>query len=207
MYSLCGEVLQQVDQAKYLGVMISQELDWSAHIESTCRRANSTLGFLRRNLKASPEKLKELAYFSLVRSVLEYGCVVWDPHLVKDISEVEMVQRRGARFVKGKYRWDDGSVTEMINALGWTSLANRRRDLRLTLMYKVVNSLVAVPADDLLTPADTRTRAHNNKKFKHISANTANYKNSYFPRTVRDWEELDVNLTTSPTLTSFKERL
>ena len=32
MYSLCGQVLQCVDKAKYLGVTISNELKWSPHV-------------------------------------------------------------------------------------------------------------------------------------------------------------------------------
>ena len=43
------------------------------------KKADSTLGFLRRNLKACPPKLRETAYFSLVRSSLEYSSAVWDP--------------------------------------------------------------------------------------------------------------------------------
>ena len=36
------------------------------------------LSFLRRNLKGCPEKLKQTAYFSLIRSFMEYGATVWD---------------------------------------------------------------------------------------------------------------------------------
>ena len=72
----------------------------------------------------------------------------------------------------------------MIKSLGWTTLANRRRDLRLTLMYKMVFSLVEVPTEQLLIPADTRTRANHEHKYKHISARTNSYKHSFFPRTI-----------------------
>ena len=43
-------------------------------------KANSKLSFLRRNLKGCPEKLKQIAYFSLVRSFMEYGTTVCDPY-------------------------------------------------------------------------------------------------------------------------------
>ncbi len=71
------------------------------------------------NLKHTPEKLGELVYFSQVRSVLEYGSSILDSHLVKDINEAEKVQR-AAQFVRGKYRSDERSVTEMIKHLGWS---------------------------------------------------------------------------------------
>ena len=117
------------------------------------------------------------------------------------------MQRKAPHFVKGKYRWNDGSVTEMIKTLGWSSLANRRRELRLALMYKVVFSLVAAPAEHRLVPADNRTRANNNYKYQQISTRTNNYKYSFFPRTILDWNELDIDIVPSTTIASFKERL
>ena len=49
------------------------------------------------------------------------------------------------------------SVTEMIKTLGWSFLANMQKELWLALMYKLVFSLVAVPADYLLVTADNCT--------------------------------------------------
>ena len=84
--SLNNQILTKVDQAKYLGVTLSNELCWSPHINNTISQAHSSLGFLRRNLRGCPEKLTETAYISLVRSVLEYAATIWDPHLSKDIN-------------------------------------------------------------------------------------------------------------------------
>ena len=55
---------------------------------------------MRRNLSKCPEESKERAYQALVRPHVEYTSAVWDPHLKKDIKEIETVQRRAARFVK-----------------------------------------------------------------------------------------------------------
>jgi hypothetical protein len=122
MYTMCGTVISQVQDAKYLGVNINENLTWSNHISKVCSKANSTLGFLRRNLRVCPEGLRETAYFALVRSTLDYSCTIWDPYLKKDIQSLEKVQRRAARFVKHKYSWDDGSVSAMVQELRWTSL-------------------------------------------------------------------------------------
>ena len=43
--------------AKYLGVSLSNDLEWSKHIATMTNKANSKLSFLRRNLKGCPEKL------------------------------------------------------------------------------------------------------------------------------------------------------
>ena len=74
LYNLCGHILSSVQiakKAKYLGITLTDELSWSSHVHSIHSRANSTLGFLRRNLRRCPAKLKETAYITLVRSTLE----------------------------------------------------------------------------------------------------------------------------------------
>lgn len=206
MYEIKGDILKVVKTAKYLGVHISNDLEWSSHVSATAKKANGTLAFLRRNLKGAPAKLKETAYFSLVRSVLEYSATVWDPRLCKDINALEMVQRRAARDVKQDYQ-RTSSVTSMLQQLGWDSLANRRRDLRLTLMYKIINNLSAVPTSDILLPADLRTRAKHKHKFRAIQSTTPVFRNSFFVRTVPEWNGLDAQTVESPTLLTFKTRL
>ena len=88
-------------------------MEWEAYINKITSKANSTLGFLRRNPKACPPKLRETAYFSLIRSSLEYSSAVWDPFRQKDIDKLEKIQRAAARFVTQNYR-QTASVTSLI---------------------------------------------------------------------------------------------
>ena len=46
-YTLEGTVLENVDNIKYLGVTITNDLKWNTHISNNCTKANRTLGFLR----------------------------------------------------------------------------------------------------------------------------------------------------------------
>ena len=55
------------------------DLKWNTHVGNIYTKANRTLGFLRCNLSACPEDVKELAYKGLVRLLLEYGSSDWDP--------------------------------------------------------------------------------------------------------------------------------
>ena len=60
MYELRNTFLKGVTEEKYLGVLISNNLSWSPHIQKVSTAANQTLGFLRGNLKGSPRNLKKL---------------------------------------------------------------------------------------------------------------------------------------------------
>ena len=50
-YQLDGHILQQVPDNPYLGVTLSDDMKWNSHINKISKKANSTLGFLKRNLK------------------------------------------------------------------------------------------------------------------------------------------------------------
>ena len=40
------------------------------------------LNFLRRNLYKCSQEVKASAYISLVRPLMEYACIVWDPYQI-----------------------------------------------------------------------------------------------------------------------------
>ena len=78
-YKLHSHILQPVDNSKYLGVTISNDLDWGPHINNITTKTNTTLGFLRRNMQNCIRKVKNLTYTSLVCPVVDYSSPVWNP--------------------------------------------------------------------------------------------------------------------------------
>ena len=63
-YRLKGHILELQDCTKYLGVDIQSSLSWKNHIDRISKKANSMLGFLRRNLRSCKEDTKANAYFT-----------------------------------------------------------------------------------------------------------------------------------------------
>ena len=74
------------------------------------------------------------AYLSLVRSILDYGSIIWDSYQTKDIEKLERVQRLAARFITNDYKSrEEGCVTGMLQALELSSLEK----------YRSINGLVS----------------------------------------------------------------
>ena len=103
LYYLHGQVLEAVTSARYLGVDISSGLSWNSHKDRITGNANSTLGFLKRNIKIKLPKVRETAYNTLVRPKLEYASPIWDPHTKSKVSQIEKVQHRAARWTTSNY--------------------------------------------------------------------------------------------------------
>ena len=115
-FNLEGTVLDNVENIKYLGVTITNDLKWNTR-QQYMHKGIRTLGFLRRNLSACPQDVKESAYKGLVRPVLGYGSSVWDPSSILRQEELEKVQKRTARFVTGNYIYETGSMTGILEQL------------------------------------------------------------------------------------------
>ena len=117
--------------------------------------------------------VKGLAYQSYVRPVLEYSPTVWDPYTVGSIKKIELVQRRAAQFILGRYR-RTYSVNAMLTRLNWEPLASRRRATRLLMFYKIHYGLVAtpMPLDIKLHPVPTRVE---NSLTYHIPPSSCDY--------------------------------
>lgn len=201
-YILHGTVLDSVSSAKYLGVTNSDNLSWSPNIDSISKKANQSLGFLKRNIKVHNKDLKSTAYTTLVRPQLEYASTVWSPHTATNITKLEAVQRRAARWATRDYQ-RTSSVTQMIQDLNWRTLEQRCIDSRLILMYKITYDLVAIPAVDYLI-SNTRQSRHNHQlAYRQIPTLKDYYKYTYFPRTIIHWNALPSHIPVLPTVAQF----
>ena len=178
-YVLKGHILEVHDFIKYLGVGLQSSLSWKLHIDRISKKANSMLGFLRCNLRSCSEDTKAHAYFSIVRSTLEYSSSIWNPHHKERILKLETVQR-AARYTTNRFR-NTSSVSSMLQHLQWETLESRRSKIQVNLFYKVVHDLVDIPAAEYLTPSTKQTKNSHSKRYRQFSTSTDSFKFSFSP--------------------------
>jgi len=77
-----------------------------------------------RILKKGNSNTKSLAYVSLVRPILEYGAAWWDPHREGQISALDRVQKKAAKFAHHTI------------SSKWEILASRRKLSRICALFK-----------------------------------------------------------------------
>ena len=207
-YTLHGEKLESTPELKYLGVTITEDLRWKTHINNVCKKANQTLGFLRRNIKTNNKRLKEHAYNAFVRPILEYASPVWDPYYTDDIQALEKVQNRAARWVTSRFR-RTSRVTEILDTLKWPTLEERRRKMRLETFFKYNKGLINIESQHLpvkkspnklkATTRSTHTEVYKDHTYRRLYRQKA-----FFPRTIVEWNKLPQEAVSAETLGPFR---
>ena len=155
--------------------------------------------------RAKDANVKVKMFNTFVRPKMEYASVVWDPHLKKDITALENVQRRYTKRIYGLW---DVPYEDRLDRLGLSTLRNRRIFLDLLLLYKIVFNLCSIPFDSLFTfaPSVRQTRGHNMKLF-HRHARTDVFKFFYSNRIVSHWNNLGADIVNVGSYARFKEKL
>jgi hypothetical protein len=122
-YQFGDQLIPEVNSFKYLGIIIRSDLNWSDHVNYTLRKAWKALRFVMRSLQKGKDSRKQ-AYTALVRPILEYGALCWDPYREGQIGALNRVQGRAAEFANNA------------DQTGWESLEERRKVSRLCALFK-----------------------------------------------------------------------
>ena len=95
----------------------------------------------------------------------------------------------------------------MMKNLGWETLQRKRKVNRLTMMYKIVNKHVAIPPNDHISSNTRNSRTvvcSHSAQLKVRSVEIENYRNSFFPKTIIEWNNLKKDLVDCQSVLSFK---
>ena len=199
---LGNNTLEIVYTYKYLGVTITADLSWSEHIHTKCSKAKKLVGLLYRRFQsnADPSTLFNL-YIALIRPHMEYACEVWNPHLQKDKTKLEQVQKFGLRMCTKKWNSDYAHLLSQFNI---PTLADRRLCLSLCTTYKIINELVDFTQNTYLLKSPTNLRSSNASLLLQPFARTNAYQFSFVPLSCSVWNKLPKHITSSHSLVVFK---
>ena len=200
--------LNVVAEHKHLGLLMNYNGTWHNHISSIIDKANKRLGFLKKLKYTFCRSTLTKLYVTYVRSILEYGDVVWDNLTLELENKIETVQIDAMRCITGLTI--STSKARLYAESGIMPLNKRRKLHRLIMFYKILNGLAPSYLSSLLPiqQADRhRYETRNNDFITNFRCRTELFRNSFFPRTIRDWNALPVNIREKPSLSTFKSAL
>ena len=93
--------IRQVRETKFLGVIIDDKLDWSAHINYICKKLRSATGTLCQIRGCIPKDNFKMIYYALFESHLTYGLTVWGGVCKSKLENVFKTQKHCIRVLFG----------------------------------------------------------------------------------------------------------
>ena len=203
---LNNQSLEFVQEYKYLGVILTSKLCWSSHIQHITNKARRVLGIIYRNISPNTNNYLTVLklYMALVRPHLEFATQVWNPYLVKDINNLERVQKFALRICSKNYH---ETYQNLLNLFQVPTLQNRRLFLCLCTFYSIVHELVFFPETVLpstMPVTSSRCRNYNTCAYLVPHAHLNGLKFSFFTNTVRVWNNLPHEALNTTDLAKFK---
>ena len=178
--SINNKVIDQVHEARILGVIISDDLSFEKNTEDICKRAFARISMITK-LKYVGVSVPDLIdiYTLFVRSLLEYCCVSWHSSITQlQSNSIERVQRTALKVILGT---DYADYESSLEKCGLETLFNRRENRCLTFGLRSIKH----PKHSSMFPLnDTQVNLHDMRtvnKFKVNFACTSTYQKSSIP--------------------------
>jgi hypothetical protein len=204
LLSIGGNVLETTSSIKDLGVIMSQTLKFTEHINAITRAAYQRTGLIFKCFITRDREFLTKMFTSFCRPKLEYNTCVWSPHKVGEITQLENVQRRFTKRIHGLH---DLTYAERLNALGLRSLEYRRIIFDLCMTFSICNNLVNLNFDDFFTRSPSLTTRGHEWKLLVPMCNCDTRKFFFSVRTVPVWNSLPSEAVTANNLDTFKRKL
>ena len=136
-----------------------------------------------------------------LRPLIDYGDIIYDQPQNKSFCEkLESLQYKAALAITGAIQGT--SRDKIYQELGLESLKARRWYK----MFKIMKEEAPNYLINLVPKCETNTRTRNNS-IPTFNCRTNCFKYSFFPSTVNDWFNLDLNIRNSESISMFKSKL
>lgn len=204
-----GTSIQQVKETKLLGITLDDKLSWSKHIDTIVNKMGKALAVVRRCRNHLTPDLRKLVVSSLVLSQLDYCQIVWANTTKKDMSKLQLVQNKAARFaLHCPYRT---SIHSMHAGLQWLKVEDRMAAALLLSTWSLLQSK---------TPADQYSKLNNNLashtyvtrrvtegRFSLPKANTNFLRRTVGYRAMKSWNLLPTEIINVTSKRIFKKQI
>ena len=94
-----NNVLEQVDNTKFLGVYIDQHLTWKTHVNFIAAKISKSVGLLYKAKYYLPSKSLLTLYYALVYPYLTYCNLIWASAYVTNLERIYLLQKRAVRAI------------------------------------------------------------------------------------------------------------
>ena len=224
-YTLGDTIITPVNSEKDLGVHISSRLNWTDHCNYLYSKANRNLGLLKRTCSFIKNRAKRRSlYLIMVRCLFEHCSTVWSPNAAASLDKLESIQKRGIKWILDEQYASYSSEIYYLRCKELNLLPIKSKLILkdLKLFHDIVYERVPIDLPDYLHFHSGASRLRNshlddlsivsniqpritcnyNSSADVVSSSLCHFSNSYFFRTMNNWNSLprDTRTITVPKL-------
>ena len=133
-----GEPITVAQEAKFLGVIFDRKLSFLSHlkyVKARCLKALDVLRVVGHTTWGADKTTLLRLYRALIRSILDYGCVVWGSARGSYLKILDPIHHQGLRICLGAFR--TSPVQSLYVEAGEPSLKTRRIQLSLNYVLRL----------------------------------------------------------------------
>ena len=200
---LDGVKLDRVHEAKFLGLLIDENITWKKQISSVCKTCSRNIGVMNKVKHFLPKQAMYHLYCSMVLCYLNYGILLWGNSCKEYLSKVLRLQKRALRIVSNSsYLSASKPLFDKYKTLDVFSLYKKEVAV---FMFKYQRNLLPQSFDNMFTKRkDIHTYNTRNKDNYQISAHKIKGILHTGPRI---WNSLPYNIKNAKSISQFKTKL
>ena len=223
IYNLNGNYLSYTRYEKDLGVHIDTNLNWTAHCKVIATKANQTLGFVRRTCHFSKcSNQRRVLYLALVRSIFEHCSPIWSPQTTGAFDMLDVIQRRAVKWIHKEpfVSYTDNEFLLKQKSLDLLPLNTKFTYTDLVLFHKIVYETVNIGMPNYIMKCTSSEVTRITRQNASVADNTDNFKykcsvipkvdafkNSFFVRTYKKWNQVPLYIRSIPDSNTFSSSL
>ena len=141
-----GNIIEEKEQIKDLGVIISNDLTWSKQIKEVVSKARIMTGWVLRTFATRDRDPMVTMWNTQVRSTLDYCSPLWSPD-PKDLGNIDLLENTQRSFTRSINGMEGLDYTQRLRKLHMYSVQRRHERYKIIYIYKIKEGLVPNVSD------------------------------------------------------------
>ena len=185
---------------------LDTKLNFQEHFENIMSKVDKTIGLLRKLQAVLPRPSLITIYNAFIRPHLDYGDIIYDQaHKESFCQKLESIRYNAAlaitSAIRGIFR------NKLYQELDLESLQKRRQYRKLCYFFKILKRQSLDYLSKIL-PCIRRVCITRNVDYIPCFNTKYNFfRNSFFPSTLVEWNNLDINIRNSESYATFKKSI